>query len=235
MSILIKGCALLDESQPDGYVSSQNILVEGNRISDITSASMSEKGVDRVLEGRERLAIPGLINAHTHSLENLSKATKGRVPLELWLLDLFLLEGFSPREIYVSAMVGAMEMLKTGTTAALDHLALGGDLTAQALDAAMQAYADSGIRAGVAPLVQDDDQVARAAVAARPGLGALMGGEHKAMTASEYLELLDWFFRKWHRAEGGRLLCFAGPGGFQWCSDELLQGSLEVVRRHGGG
>ena len=235
MSILIKGCAVLDESQPDGYLSSQNILVEGNTISDVTSASISEKGVDRVLDGRERLAIPGLINSHTHSLENLSKATKGRVPLELWLLDLFLLEGFSPREIYVSAMLGAMEMLKTGTTAVLDHLALGSDLTPQALDAAMQAYADSGIRSGVAPLVQDDDQVARAAIAARPALGALLGGEQEAMTAPEYLELLDWFFRKWHRAEGGRLLCFAGPGGFQWCSDELLQGSLEVARRHGGG
>ncbi|MGB9301622.1 MAG: amidohydrolase family protein, partial [Anaerolineae bacterium] len=35
--------------------------------------------------------------------------------------------------------------------------------------------------------------------------------------------------------EGGRLLCFAGPSGFQWCSDELLHGSLEVAKRHGGG
>ena len=117
MSILIRGCAVLDETQPDGYVSSQNILIEGNRISKITSANISEKGIDRVLEGKDRLAIPGLINAHTHSLENFSKATKEKVPLELWLLDLFLLEGFSPRDVYLAAMLGAMEMLKTGTTA----------------------------------------------------------------------------------------------------------------------
>ena len=99
----------------------------------------------------------------------------------------------------------------------------------------MQAYADSGIRGGVAPLIQDDDQVMRAAVAARPALGALLEDNQGLMTAAEYIELLDWLFRKWHRAEGGRLLCFAGPGGFQWCSDELLQGSLEVAKRHGGG
>jgi len=235
LSILIRGCAVLDETQPDGYASSQNILIEGNRISKITSAHISEQGVDRVLDGKDRLAIPGLINAHTHSLENLSKATKEKVPLELWLLDLFLLEGFSPREVYLSAMLGAMEMLKTGTTAVLDHIALGPDLTAEALDAAMQAYADSGIRGGVAPLVQDDDQVMRAAVAARPGLASLLESSEGGMTAAEYIELLDWLFRKWHRAEGGRLLCFAGPGGFQWCSDELLQGSLEVAKRHGGG
>jgi cytosine/adenosine deaminase-related metal-dependent hydrolase len=235
LSILIRGCAVLDETQPDGYLSSQNVLIEGNRISKISSANISEEGIDRVLEGKDRLAIPGLINAHTHSLENFSKATKEKMPLELWLLDLFLLEGFSPREIYLAAMLGAMEMLKTGTTAVLDHLALGNDLTAEALSAAMQAYADSGIRGGVAPLIQDNDQVMQAAVAARPGLRPLLGENQEAMTASEYIELLDWFFRKWHRAEDGRLLCFAGPGGFQWCSDDLLQGSLEVAKRYGGG
>jgi len=235
LSILIKGCAVLDDTQPDGYLSSQNVLIEGNRISKITSANISEQGIDRVLEGKDRLAIPGLVNAHTHSLENFSKATKEKVPLELWLLDLFLLEGFSPREIYLAAMLGAMEMLKTGTTAVLDHLALGNDLTAEALSAAMQAYADSGIRGGVAPLIQDNDQVMQAAVAARPALSPLLEGNEHAMGAGEYVELLDWFFRKWHRAEEGRLLCFAGPSGFQWCSDELLQGSLDVARRHGGG
>ncbi len=235
MSILIRGCAVLDETQPDGYLPGQNILIEGNRISRISPNRAGEKAVDRVIEGKDRLAIPGLVNAHTHSLENFSKATKEKVPLELWLLDLFLLEGFSTREIYLAAMLGAMEMLKTGTTAVLDHLALGNDLSAAALDAAMQAYADSGIRGGVAPLIQDHDQVLRSAVAARPGLGPLLEADQEVMTAAEYVELLDWFFRKWHRAEDGRLLCFAGPGGFQWCSDELLQGSLEVARRHGGG
>ena len=57
LSILIKGCAVLDESQPDGHVSSQNILVEGNRIADITSASMSEKAsVSRPISSDEDIS-----------------------------------------------------------------------------------------------------------------------------------------------------------------------------------
>lgn len=235
MSILIKGCAVLDESQPDGYASKQNILIEGNRIARVTTERVPEKGIDRVIEGAGRLAIPGFVNAHTHSPENFPKATKEKLPLELWLLDLFLIGGFSPREVYLASMLGAMEMLKTGTTAVLDHLWMGDGLTPEGLDAAMQAYADSGIRGGVAPLIEDNDQVMQAAVATRPSLGPLLGDKGEAMTAGEYIELLDWFFRKWHLAEEGRLLCFAGPSGFQWCSEELLQGSLEVVRRHGGG
>jgi 5-methylthioadenosine/S-adenosylhomocysteine deaminase len=55
------------------------------------------------------------------------------------------------------------------------------------------------------------------------------------MEARAYIELLEWFFEKWHLAEGGRLRCFAGPSGPQRATDELLQGSLEVVRRHRGG
>ncbi len=234
MSILIKGCNVLDETQPDGYASNQNILIEGNRISKITHERVSEKGVDRVLEGQDRLAIPGFVNAHTHSPENFPKATKEKLPLELWLQDLFLIGGYSPRDIYLAAMLGAMEMLKTGTTSVLDHLWMGDGLAPEGLDAAMQAYADSGIRGGVAPLIENDDQVMQAAAAVRPNLQPLLDN-HESMSASEYIELLDGFFSKWHRAEDGRLLCFAGPSGFQWCSDELLQGSLDVARRHGGG
>jgi 5-methylthioadenosine/S-adenosylhomocysteine deaminase len=235
LSILIKGCALLDEGRPDGYLPHQNILIDGNRISRISADSIPEKGVDRIIDGKDRLAMPGFVNAHTHSPENLSKATKEKLPLELWLLDLFLLEAYSPREIYLSTMLGSLEMLKTGSTALLDHFWMGGRLTPDGLDAAMQAYRDSGIRAGLAPLIEDNDQVMEAAVAARPGLAPLLHQKQDVMTAGEYLELLDWFFRKWHRTEGGRLLCLAGPSGFQWCSDELLQGSLEIARQYQSG
>jgi 5-methylthioadenosine/S-adenosylhomocysteine deaminase len=235
LSLLIEGCAVLDEKQPDGYASKQNMLIEGNRIAKITSDKIPSEGIDQVISGAGRLAIPGFVNAHTHSPENFTKATKEKLPLELWLLDLFLVSEFSPREVYLAAMLGAMEMLKTGTTAMLDHLWMGGGLTPEGLDAAMQAYADAGIRGGAAPLVEDNDQVVQAAVAARPALAPLLQDDQDKMSASEYIELLDWFFRKWHRAENGRLLCFAGPSGFQWCSEELLQGSLDVARRHGGG
>lgn len=235
MSILIKSCALLDEREPDGYVVDRNILIEGDRISKVSSAPISDRNVDKVIDGKNRLAIPGLINAHTHSPENYPKATKEKLPLELWLLDLYLLEALSPRDIYLAAMLGGMEMLKTGTTSVLDHLWMGDGLTPAGLDAAMQAYADCGIRGGVAPLIENSDQVIQAAVVARPQLQPLLGDDRSVMDDEEYIELLDWFFRKWHRADEGRLLCFAGPSGFQWCSENLLQGSLEVARRYGGG
>jgi 5-methylthioadenosine/S-adenosylhomocysteine deaminase len=235
VSILIKGCSVLDETRDDGYSTGLNILIEGNRVSKITSDDIPEQGVHKVIGGSHLLAIPGLINAHTHSPENFPKGTKERVPLELWLQDLFLLGDFSAREIYLSTMLGAIEMLKTGTTATLDHFWMGAGLTTEGLDAAMQAYADSGMRVGLAPLVEDSDRVLRAAVLVRPKLGALTRRMSKPMEARAYIELLEGFFNKWHQAESGRLRCLAGPSGPQRATDELLQGSLEVVRRHNGG
>lgn len=235
MTILIKRCAILDESKTEGFATDLNIAIEGNRISQITTSAIPEDGMDTVIDGRQMLAIPGLINAHTHSPENLPKGTKERMPLELWLQDLFLVGDFSPREIYLSTMLGAMEMLKTGTTAALDHFWMGGGLTPEGLDAAMQAYADSGMRVGLAPLVEDSDRVLKAAVAVRPKLESLTRRMSEPMQANAYLDLLNWFFDRWHLKEDGRIRCLAGPSGPQRATDELLQGSLEVVRRYGGG
>jgi cytosine/adenosine deaminase-related metal-dependent hydrolase len=236
MSILIKDCSLIDDTTPQGYVTGQNVLVEGDAISRLTSDSISEEGVETVLNGRDRLAIPGLVNAHTHSPENFPRATKERLPLELWLNDLFLLGEFSPREIYLATVMGALQMLKTGTTAVLDNFWMGGGFSAEGLDAVMQAYADTGMRAGVAPMFEDiDDKVMRAAIAAKPQLQPLLPDDREVVTAREYIELLEWFFAKWHRAQDGRLLCLAGPAGFEWCSDELLEDSLDLARRHGAG
>ena len=36
-------------------------------------------------------------------------------------------------------------------------------------------------------------------------------------------------------AEGDRLRCLAGPAGPQWCSPQLMAGSMEIAQRYNGG
>ena len=55
-----------------------------------------------------------------------------------------------PRAVYVRTMLGALEMLKSGVTAVLDDAFFVPAPSAAAIDAVMQAYADSGIRATLA-------------------------------------------------------------------------------------
>jgi 5-methylthioadenosine/S-adenosylhomocysteine deaminase len=74
-------------------------------------------------------------------------------------------EEWTPRLVYLSALLGTVEMLKSGTTAVLDHLWTPQGVASPYLDAAMQAYYDVGIRAAVAPAIEDQDLVQDAALA----------------------------------------------------------------------
>ena len=236
MSILIEDCSILDESSPHGIRAGVSILIEDNRIADLSSSPIGTTTVDRALPGQGLLAMPGLINAHAHSPENYLRGRTEKVPLELWLFDVFS-SGvrFSPRENYLAALIGAAEMLRTGTTSVLDHFWVNGGMTIEDLDAVMEAYRDVGIRAAVAPLVEDLRPELEAAIRSDPDLASGHGEYDSALDVPHYLDTLEAFFRKWHRAENGRLRCLAGPSGPQWCSEGVLHGSAEIAGRFQSG
>jgi 5-methylthioadenosine/S-adenosylhomocysteine deaminase len=214
----------------------QNVVIDGNRIVAVTEEPTSPGPNTKCVSGSSMLLMPGLINAHTHSPENLFKGRIEAVPLEFWLFNLFGSSfPFTGRELYLSAMIGAIEMLKSGTTAAVDHFWVNGAMSIEALDAVMSAYRDVGLRAGVAPLVQDDHKINKMILDQNPDLAGGVYGSSPPISATEYIRVLEAFFLQWHGAEDGRLQCLAGPSGPQWCSPELMAGSMEVAQRYDGG
>ena len=238
MRLLIKACSLiLDLNEPRGVRSDESILIEGNRIIAVGTIP-ADTPVDFVIDGQQRFAIPGLINAHTHSPENYVRATAEGLPLEPWLALLYgISEPYSPRDHYLCCLLGAIEMLLSGVTSVLDHFWMVPAPTLDALDAGMHAYRDVGMRAGIAPLFRD----AMYDVEAGEALGfhlqeTFYGRLNDALPkVPEMIALQDEFFRRWHGAEGGRLSCYTGPSGTQWASDDLLIESMAQARRHGGG
>ena len=100
--------------------------------------------------------MPGFVNGHMHSYAGLLKGTVDAMPLDVFMINAIAGAGArTPRDVYVSALVGCLEMLTTGTTACLDHFSHRPSHTADALDAVCQAYADAGMRAAVAPMFSD--------------------------------------------------------------------------------
>lgn len=241
LSLLIQDCALLGPAEEGSLLLHQDILVRGKRITAVGPAGtvVSDlSSVDRIVAGEGRLAIPGLINAHTHSPENLLKATSPSLPLELWLIPLFAgIVEWTPRLTYLSALSGAVEMLKTGTTAVLDHLWTLEGVAWEYLDAAMQAYRDAGIRAAVAPAIEDQDLVLEAG-AKRD----LVFPDHPFTnrftdwpSINVQIDTLERFLASWHNAANGRLRCLIGPSGIHWCSSPLLQKCLRLAEQYGTG
>jgi 5-methylthioadenosine/S-adenosylhomocysteine deaminase len=97
-----------------------DVLLKGGRIERV-GADLSVAASTRRLDAEDMIVIPGLINAHTHGHNNLARGLAAR-----WTLEQLI--SFGPaiqanrtaEDHYLSAALGAIEMLKTGVTAAYD-------------------------------------------------------------------------------------------------------------------
>jgi guanine deaminase len=107
-----------------------------------------------VVDGRDRLVIPGLVNCHTHSHANIPRSLGDRWTLELALNANPAMRGAqSAEDKYVAAQLGAAEMISKGCTACYDLVYEFPEPSADGIAAVSKGYADAGMRAVVAPMV----------------------------------------------------------------------------------
>ncbi|MCD8125080.1 MAG: amidohydrolase [Lachnospiraceae bacterium] len=94
-----------------------DLYVEGDTI-----AALGERpegfAAERTIDGRGKLVIPGLINAHTHAYMTLMRNAADDVPFDEWLFRGVMPreDRMSPEDAYWGALLGLMEMVKCGTT-----------------------------------------------------------------------------------------------------------------------
>ena len=105
----------------------------------------------KVIDLKGKMVIPGLINSHSHSYANLVKGMGDLLPLEPWMYFAMLVGKFTFDEIRIASLLQVIECLKHGCTSFVDHLGL----EYEALDIAMATFANTGIRANVAPMISD--------------------------------------------------------------------------------
>ncbi len=186
---------------------------------------------DDVVDADGGLVLPGLVNAHCHSSDSLVAGTAPALPLEAWSLYTEAGRfGRTPRDVYLSAALAAMDAAKSGTTTLLDHIRLSPALTPDGLDAAAQAFLDVGVRPVIAPVVSDlapaetmpldliDLPSELAASLRRPGV-----------PWREQLDVCEAFLVKWQ----GRVTVQIGPSAPQRCSDVLLDACGAFAQRYG--
>ncbi len=106
MSILIKDVEL------DGRVTS--IYVEENRIAEIGKP----READTVLDGKGKVALPGMVNLHTHTPMVLLRGFGDDLTLQQWLeTKIWPQEAkLRPEDVYWGAKLACLEMIKSGTT-----------------------------------------------------------------------------------------------------------------------
>ena len=134
-----------------------DILVDCGCITDIKPSIECLPGMD-CFDASGKLIIPGLVNAHIHSHDNFNRGWLDNMPLETWMAAVRpFYSGLkhTPEQIYYRTLLGACEMLKTGTTAVMDDVLLNGIVDEQSLAVVVKAYEDIGMRAVVLPHIKN--------------------------------------------------------------------------------
>ncbi len=121
MSILIKNVNLLPMDGKNEIIKDTNIYIEDNKISHIGEL-LQGKDVERVIEGKNKIAMPGLVNGHTHIGMSLLRNYTDDVPLHVWLTEkIWPIEAkLKAKDVYWGSLLSMVEMIQSGTSAFCD-------------------------------------------------------------------------------------------------------------------
>lgn len=117
MGIVLKNIlALLPEGDRD-VIRETDIYIEGSRIASIGKKpeGFSE---DKVIDGKDRFAIPGLVNCHTHSYMSFMRNVADDLSFMDWLFGTIdpIEQQMTDEDTYWGACLAIIEMMKSGTT-----------------------------------------------------------------------------------------------------------------------
>lgn len=112
-SLLLKN-ALIVSQNAKREVKKGSILIEGNRIKAVGAVRDS---ADEEIDASTKIAIPGLINTHSHVAMAHMKGLLDDIPLDQFLERTFKLDSErTEKGIYNSSLLGSLEMIDSGIT-----------------------------------------------------------------------------------------------------------------------
>ncbi|KAF5034241.1 putative aminohydrolase SsnA [anaerobic digester metagenome] len=160
-SYIIDNVIILSFVAARPYLEGMAVMVKDGIIEKIAPMSeMPQEGYERI-DGRGRIMLPGLINAHHHFystlVTGLGKAEASRDFNQVlenlwWRLD----KKLTLRDTYISALISLINGIRKGCTTIIDHHASPFAITGSLTEIA-RAVKDSGVRASLCYEVSDRD------------------------------------------------------------------------------
>ncbi len=127
-TLLIRHARLLATMDADRReIADGAVYVREGVIEQVGRTDALPEQADRVIDARDRVVLPGLVNTHHHLFQSLTRAVPGAQDARLfrWLRTLYpIWTGIDAEAIYVSARLALAELLLSGCTTVADHLYL---------------------------------------------------------------------------------------------------------------
>ncbi len=192
-TILIKNAFILD---PEKDINAKkDLLIKDDLIYKIDEEIVQDN-VDKVIDAKDKILLPGFVNTHTHLSMALFRGLADDLSLDEWLNDnIWPMEAnLNEYYCYIGALLGAVELIKSGTTTFSDMYFYMEDVA--------KAVEESGIRAVLSYGMID------------------FGDEEKRKAEIEKNMNL---FKNCHNTADGRIKVFFGPHSPYTASEELLK------------
>ena len=191
-TILIKNALILN---PNNFENKkQSLLIKDDLIAEIAE-TIDEGNVDKIIDAEGKILLPGLINTHTHLSMTLFRGLADDLSLDSWLNDhIWPMEAnLNGDYCYIGALLGAVELIKSGTTTFSDMYFYMEDVA--------RAVEDAGIRAVLSY-----------------GMIGFGDAEKREAEIEENLQL----FKSCNGMADGRIKVFFGPHSPYTASEDLL-------------
>jgi len=147
MTILIQDASYVVRSA-DRIEHDCDVLIEGSCVAAVGRLHLAPDPAATVIDGRGRVVIPGLINAHTHTYQNFLKGLSDDVGLVEWCEATLYPLAYAIHQAqwghgdesagYQWASLSALEMIRGGVTCCIDMN--------MNMDSVFQAWLDTGLR-----------------------------------------------------------------------------------------
>jgi len=125
--LFIKKCRPVNLSPPEVFDDTVDILIEGGKIIKIGKNLSEEHDKAETIDAQGKIVTPGLVCSHNHFYSALARGIIASIKPATdfvsilrnlwWRLDRALDE----QSLYHSGLIGALEAVKAGTTAVIDH------------------------------------------------------------------------------------------------------------------
>lgn len=203
MKILIKNCNLISMNlkEPENKIQkNMDILIENEKI--IKISKNIKDSVEKVIDGTEKIVMPGLINTHAHVPMSIFRETVDGYITQDWLTQkIWPIEAkLTEEDIYFASMLSYIEMIYSGTTTINDMYFMQNKI----VDAAL----DTGVRLQVTRTLMDTDG----------------SGEKKLIEIEEFI--------KKYKEKYDTISLNVGIHGLYTNTEEYLQKGLEIAKKY---
>jgi 5-methylthioadenosine/S-adenosylhomocysteine deaminase len=182
-----------------------HMVVENDRITFIGEnlpEQYANVSFDEIVNGHNRLFMPGLVNTHTHAAMSLLRGYADDLALQTWLEDYMWPNEakFTSDDVYWGTQLSVVEMIRSGTTCFLDMY--------DHMDRVAEVVTQSGLRASLTR-----------------GMIGFAPPEVQQMKLNEAKQ----FARDWHGQANGRITTLMAPHAPYTCPPDFISKVIEIA------